>query len=261
MAIGVHNATIPHTWYNVAGFRFSLWFSNVPGNIVAGSIPTKNYTATSLASALQTAINTLLAAAGQPATFVVAYNGETNYMTFSYNVVALQSPWYFVATENNCYLECGLRALSFGRTSAVISSINSAGTAFELTAPAMVDLSRFHGIYINLLSSTSNAHASYVDLAMTNILARVPVRNPFGAVETYEPDNVTYMYVPGGTLTDIHIALTGDNGSVLDLNGVDWTMSLHVKYMAIRQPEAPIERVLPASTMTGVQAMGGRRVY
>ena len=261
MAVGVHNATIPHTWYNVAGYRFSMYFSNVAGNIVSGSIPVKNYTATSLASALQTAINALLTAATQPATFTVVYDGETNFMSFSYNVVALQSPWYFTSVSDNCYLELGLRALSFGRTSAVISTLNNAGTAFVLAAPAMVDLSRFHGVYINLLSSTSNAQASYSELAMTPILARVPVRNPFGAVETYEPDNMTYLYIPGGALTDVHIALTGDDGRVLDLNGVDWTMTLHVKYMAIRQPESPVERLLPASTMTGVQAVGGRRVY
>lgn len=263
MAIGIHNASIPHTWYNVYGTRFRMWFSNVAGNIIEGAIPAKNYTITGFITAMQTAINAQLTAASQPATFVVAYNSDTNFITYSYDVVALQSPWYFLYVDQNCYLEQGLRLLSSGRVNTVASTLTTVGVAnlFTLTPAAMVDLSSFHGVYVNLVNSTSNQQASYSSLAMTNIIARIPVRNPFGAIETYEPDNITYVYMPGASLTDIHIGLTGDDGSILDLHGVDWTMTMHVKYMAIRQPESPIQRGMPVGTIQSMQGVGGRVVY
>jgi hypothetical protein len=238
-----------------------MYFSNVTGNIIQGSITKKNYTATSFALELQTKINALLLAASppQPATFTVTYNSETNFLTYSYNVVAGQSPWYFLPIQDDCYLEQGMSNLRFGNTSAVVSSLNTGGSAFVLTPPFMLDLSAFHGVYINLLSTSGNAQASYASLAMTSILARVPIRNPFGAIETYEPNNVTYIYIPNGVLTDIHIGLTGDDGRVLDLNGAEWTMTLHVKYFAVSNPLLSKEGILTGVSMQGVQAMGGRR--
>ena len=238
-----------------------MYFSNVTGNIIQGSITKKNYTATSFALELQTKINALLLAASppQPATFTVTYNSETNFLTYSYNVVAGQSPWYFLPIQDDCYLEQGMSNLRFGNTSAVVSSLNTGGSAFVLTPPFMLDLSAFHGVYINLLSTSGNAQASYASLAMTSILARVPIRNPFGAIETYEPNNVTYIYIPNGVLTDIHIGLTGDDGRVLDLNGAEWTMTLHVKYFAVSNPLLSQEGILTGVSMQGVQAMGGRR--
>jgi hypothetical protein len=259
MAVGVHNASIPHTYYNVFGRNFRMYFSNVAGNIIQGSIAKKNYTATSFALELQTTINALLVAAGASGTFTVTYNSETNFLTYFYPVVAAQSPWYFMAVQDDCYLEQGMSNLRFGNTSAVVSSLNNAGTAFVLTPPFMLDLSAFHGVYVNLLSTSGNAQASYASLAMTNILARIPIRNPFGAIETYEPENITYLYIPNGVLTDIHIRLTGDDGNILDLNGSEWTMTLHVKYFAISNPLLSKEGILTGVSMQGVQAMGGRR--
>lgn len=261
MAVGVHNASIPHTWYNIFGTRWTIYFGYGGVTTLSGSIPRKNYTATTLASAFQTSVNDAMIAAGLAGTFVVAYDSETNYMTFSNSVVALVAPWYFVFVQDSCYLELGLRFLAQGRSSTVTSRLNATGTAYILTPAAMVDLSAFHGIYINMQSHVSNAQASYNGLNQTSILARVPVRNPFGGIETFEPDNITYIYLPNAALTDINITLTGDDGNLLELNGVDWTLTLHVKFMAIRPPVVAQESMLPADSLMTTQLFGGRRVY
>jgi len=261
MAVGVHNATIPHTWYNIFGTKWTIHFGYGGITTLTGTIPMRNYTAAALASAFETSVNDALVAAGAAATFTVTYDADTNYMLFSNSVVALVSPWYFVATENSCYLELGLRYLAQGRTSAVVSALNAGSTAYVLQPLAMVDLSAFHGIYINLQSHVSNAQASYNGLNQTSILARVPVRNPFGAVETFEPQNIEYVYLPNAALSDIQVVLTGDDGQLLNLHGVDWTITLHVKFMSIRQPVAPRESMLPADSLMTTQLFGGRRVY
>lgn len=261
MAVGVHNASIPHTWYNIFGTRFTIYFGYGGVTTVSGNIPRKNYTATTLASAFQTAVNAAMVDAGLAATFVVTYDSETNYMQFSNSVVALVAPWYFVAVEDSCYLELGLRFLAQGRSSSVVSRLNAGGTAYIVTPGAMVDLSAFHGVYINMQSHVSNAQASYNGLNQTSILARVPVRQPFGGIETFEPQHIEYVYLPNASLTDINITLTGDDGDLLELNGVDWTLTLHVKYMAIRPPVVAQESMLPADSLMTTQLYGGRRVF
>jgi hypothetical protein len=261
MQVGVHNATIPHTWYNIFGRNWMIYLGYGGVQSISGSIPDQNYTAYTLATAFQTSVNNAMLAAGLGATFIVSYNADTNFYTFSNSVVALTAPWYFMQVQDSCYLELGLRLLANNRVAQASSSLNSNGTAYVLTPAAMVDLSAFHGVYINFISQVSNAQASYNGLSQTSILARVPVRQPFGAIETYEPDNITYVYLPNASLTDVHITLTGDDGQPLDLHGVNWTMTLHIKFGAIRLPDVSTERMLPAGSLMETQLYGGRRVY
>jgi hypothetical protein len=259
MLLGVHNATIPHTWYNIFGTRWAIHFGYGGVDVLTGSIVDQNYTAATLAAVFQASVQAAQVAAGLSATFVVTYNSATNFYTFSNSVVAGAAPWYFVYIEDNIYLELGLRLLSQGKTNAVASSFT--GVDYSLTPMAMVDLSGFHGVYVQLQGYTSNSLASYNGLNQAAILARVPIRNPFGAIETYEPDNVEYVVLPNAALTDLHIILVGDDGEQLNLHGIDWTMTLHVKFAAIRRPAASTERLLPADSIQTTQLFGGRRVY
>jgi hypothetical protein len=162
----------------------------------------------------------------------------------------------FAASHPRCFI---LSSPGTGKTNAVASSFT--GVDYTLVPAAMVDLSGFHGVYIQLQGYSSNSVASYNGLNQAAILARMPIRNPFGAIETYEPDNIAYVPLPNAALTDLHIILVGDDGQQLNLHGIDWTMTMHVKYAAIRSPALSTERLLPADTLATTQLFGGRRVY
>jgi hypothetical protein len=258
LSIGVHNASIPHTWYNIFGRSWAIYFGYLGINLLTGQIPDQNYTAVSLASALQTSINAALVAAGGSGTFTVTYNSEENFYTLSNSIVAGTNPWYFVQIPNSVYYELGLRDLFYRRSTIAASSLNSAGTAYSLRPSASCDLSAFHSVYMNLVGYASNSQASYANLAQTSVLARVPVKQPFTAIEQYEPDNVTYVYLPGASLSDLQITLTGDDGLPLDLHGADWTATLHIKFGALRDSEISNAYLTPANLMQ-TQVFGGRR--
>lgn len=259
MLVGVHNASIPHTWYNVFGTRWLIYFGYGGVGALTGTIADQNYTATTLAAAFQASVQAAQVAAGLAATFTVTYNSATNFYTMSNSVVAGAAPWYFMYVEDNVYLELGLRQLAQGKTLESASSFT--GVSYDLTPPAMVDLSAFHGVYVQLQGYASNSIASYNGLNQAAILARIPIRNPFGAIETYEPDNVEYVPIPNAALTDLHIVLVGDDGQQLNLHGIDWTMTLHIKFASIRRPALSTERLLPADSIATTQLFGGRRVY
>jgi len=259
MSIGVHNASIPHTWYNVFGYNWSIYFGYLGVGLLNGTLPRQNYTSTSLANALQTSINAAMVAAGLSATFTVTYNSDTNYFSFANSIVAGTNPWYFSYVNDSVYYELGLRDLYYRRTNTEVSSLSPTGTSYIYRPLASCDLSAFHSVYMNLVGYASNSQASYANLAQTSVLARIPARQPFTAIEAFEPDNISYVHLPGASLSDLQITLTGDDGRPLDLNGADWTATLHIKFSALREAELSNTYLTPANIMQ-TQVYGGRRV-
>lgn len=260
MSIGVHNASIPHTWYNINGRHWKLFLGYLGVTTITGVIPDQNYTGTSYAAALQASIRAAQVAAGLSATFVVTYNTETNFFYLSNSIVASTPAWYFMPIESSIYYDIGFRDLYYGRSSAAVSALNAGATAYELIPPAACDLSGYHSIYMNIIGYSTNAICSYAGLAPTSAIARIPVRQPFTAIEIFEPNNITYAPVPGQSLVNIQVVLVGDDGLPLDLHGADWTATLHIKFAALRAPELATSTLTPQNLMS-TQVFGGRRVF
>jgi hypothetical protein len=260
MSIGVHNASIPHTWYNISGRNWLLYLGYLGVNFISGSISDQNYTATGYAAALQTSIRASQVAAGLSGTFVVTYDADTNFFTLSNSIIASTPAWYFAQTANSIYYDLGFRDLYYNRSTAAVSALNTGGTAYVLTPPAGCDLSGFHSVYLNITGYSTNSICSYAGLAPTSAIVRIPVRAPFTAIESYEPDNIAYTALPGISLVNIQVTLVGDDGSPLDLHGADWTATLHVKFSALRAPEVASAMLTPQNIMS-TQIYGGRRVF
>jgi hypothetical protein len=260
MSIGVHNASIPHTWYNTNGRNWRLFLGYLGVDFITGTIPDKNYTGASYAVALQASIRAAQAAASLAQTFVVTYDSETNFFFLSNSILVSAPRWFFAPTNSSIYYELGLRDLFYNRASTATSDLNQAGTAYVLTPPAACDLSGFHSVYMNVVGYSTNSICSFAGLAPTAAIARIPVRQPFTAIESYEPDNIAYTPLPGLSLSNIQIVLVGDDGTPLNLNGADWTATLHVKFSALRAPELPSAFTTPQNMMS-TQVYGGRRVF
>jgi hypothetical protein len=260
MSIGVHNASIPHTWYNISGRRWSLYLGYLGVTSISGIIANKNYTAVSYAAELQASIRAAQAAAGLAQTFVVTYDTETNFFTLSNSIIASTPAWYFMSVPNSIYYDLGLRDLYYGRATTASSALNTGGTAYVMIPPAQCDLSGFHSVYMNIIGYSTNALCSYASLSPTSTIARIPVRAPFTAIESFEPDNIEYTPLPGQALSSIQVVLVGDDGTPLDLHGADWTATLHVKFAALRAPEQASAMMTPQNLMQ-TQVYGGRRAY
>lgn len=247
MMIGIASMTIPHLWYNMYGVNWSiLVYNGGSGTVVTGSIPYQNYNVSQLTLALVVSINAALTAAGLPSSFNVVYNAQTSKLTFTY--VAYN--FSFIPIADNCYFELGMSGLSTGLISLISSQSNT------LISPGAVDLSSFHGIYV-CMPQIRPTIASYSQFSLAPVLARVPIRSTFTAVETYEPAFVQYRLIGDDNLRELHITLRGDDGSPLVLNGCNWTITFHVKFVLkelLEQPNNFGNLTLPQ----GVQFFPGR---
>ncbi len=260
MSIGLHNASIPHTWYNFSGRNWKLYLGYLGVTTITGSIPDQNYTAVNYAAALQASIRAAQAAAGLSQTFVVTYNSDTNFFSLSNSIVASTPAWYFMPINDSIYYDLGLRDLYYNRASVAVSALNATSTAYVMIPPAQCDLSGYHSVYLNIIGFSTNSLCSYANLSPTATFARIPVRMPFTAIESFEPDNIEYAPLPGQSLSSIQVTLVGDDGQPLDLHGADWTATLHIKFAALRAPELASANLTPQNIMQ-TQIYGGRRAF
>lgn len=228
LMIGLVNATIPHTWYNLYGTAWSFEILNVPdGTRLTGNIPNQNYTATQLAAAVQLSIQNALTAAGVAGVFTCTYNPATAKLTFIHD----QYVFRFVQVANSVYTEIGMPILYDG----AIDNYHSTFTApYTLQSPGIVDLSNHHGIYI-CLSNTKPTLVSYNGMQYSQVLTRMPVMGTFTSIETYEATIIQYRLVNDDNyhLHDFTVQLRGDDGRLLQMNQVNWTMTLHAKFVKI----------------------------
>ena len=257
MSMGVRSASIPHSFYNMYGYNWSIQVGNV---VRSGSIPRGNYSSVSMATALELSITAAMAIApAVTGVWTVTYSSTTNYFS-----VTSTGPdaWAFLYVDGSLYYELGLRALARAATRIVYAQQDGPNFVLDNRVSLLLgaDLSGFHSVYVNIIGFNTAGLVSYNQLQQSSVLARIPISQSFGSIETYEPDIIAYHFLPGANLTSLHLVLTGDNGLPLDLNGLDWTMTLSIQFSALRRPEISGEQVLPASTYLEANLFGGRRV-
>lgn len=231
MLIGVHNFTLPHAWYNLNGYNFSVTILPNTLGVVTDTFPvtitTQNYTAALLATTLSTALSAYAVSIGKPPNFwTMSYDTPSNYFTLSCSSLV---PFQINYVTGSCYYELGAKALYFQRNPLI-------GTGGTLRFPSMGDLTGPNGVYVNILNHNTYQRPSYQGLSQSNILCRIPVDTVFGGVQVYMPDNIQYSALPNASLSSLNITLTDDAGNLLNLNGVDWTMTLHIKFAEIQAP-------------------------
>lgn len=280
MGVAVRSVSIPHTYYNMYGNNFKITANGVTHIL---TLPSGQYTSTSLASSVQTLVRNAFSWDN----FVCEYRSDVNQFRFYDLESSPEIPFTFEYTESNCYYELGLKNLFYGATSQVSSTwlYNSVGVIFGTAifnnvGPSDIstfwnlatnipsknlqlqcaDLSGFHGVYIGFANYNCASLTSYNQLQQTNVLARIPIASAFGSIDNYEPATLLYHYFPNAMLSELHFVLLGDDGQRLNMNGVDWCMSLHVKYFLKTSPEVEAFGMIPGASMREVQMLGGRRV-
>ena len=231
LMIGVDNFTLPHSWYNLNGYNFSVTI--LPNSLSVNTdtfpvtITTQNYTSALLASTLSTSLSAYASSVfGKPPNFwTMSYDSASNFTL----TCAVAVPFQINYISSNCYYELGAKTLYWQRAPLT-------GVGGILRFPQAGDLTGTNGVYVNLINQNTYQRPSYQGLSQSNILCRVPVRTTFGAVEIYEPNNIQYSALPNASLSQLNITLTDDAGNLLQLNGCDWTMTLHIKFVEIARP-------------------------
>ena len=202
--LSVQSASIPYSFYNVDYFNNKLVYSVNGGSDITITIPQGNYSTTSLKNYLSSVLTG----------FSITYSSLNNTFSFTH------STSNFVFKNSSTCMEI----LGFDETDDYTS------TAKVLTSVNSINLFTIRNIYIasnNL--SLNNINNSTPNLC--NILASIPLTSGANSVITYSnTNNVKTGVNDVKNFTLLQVALTDQDGDILDLNGCHWSLTLQIDY-------------------------------
>jgi len=202
--LSVQSASIPYSFYNVDYFNNKLVYSVNGGVDILIEIPQGNYSATSLKNYLASVMTG----------FTITYSNLNNTFTFTHSTSNFQ-----FKTSSTCMEILGFDENElYNSTSQVLTSINS------------INLFTIRNIYITSNNlSLNNINNSTPNLC--NILASIPLTSGANSVITYaNMNNVKSAVNNVKNFTIFQVALTDQDGDILDLNGCHWSMTLQIDY-------------------------------
>jgi hypothetical protein len=218
------NACIPYTWNNIQSGSNDLTFEDSVPTQYTVQVPAGNYTGTTLAAAVETAMN----GAGSGDTFTVDFDTNTYKMTFT-------------TTGADLLLD-----FSTSPDLAVILGFVSGSTygpAASITSPNVVNIIEFLEMMIcsDLVCGSDNGVIPWTPNPPVSdlcILARVPIRSCYGGIVDYvaSPDS-PYMPITqsefskakeinGNNPGTIRFYLRWPDNSAVSLNGASWTAEI-----------------------------------
>lgn len=176
-----------------------------------------NYNASQLATLLQNALNMATAIAGNP--YTVAYNSSTYKYTISSSGGAFTLNWQINNNAPGQYA-----AYSFG-----FPNVQSTGAALYLSP----NVANLNGSSLNyyIRSSTltlGNSYSYFQDIKDT-VVIQVPINVPPGSYILYKNDNPDFINLSDATVRTIDIQLVDEYGNIVNLNGLNWNVTLVFK--------------------------------
>ena len=242
--VSLESATIPYSFYNVrTDVNDTLIFliTDIAGDVDTGittiTLLNGNYTAYSLADAIQTQINLKSNVdSNLKYTFQMDYDSDKNKFIFSIttnemvganNGNNLRVDLFFEDSIKSCNVEMGFRPLNH------VFYSNSAEVI--RTSQNVIDINgSIHGVYIrsNLVSKGT---LDSQNGTLSNILARLPINVQSGGIIFGESNNhrsvVDLRYI--NTIT---IRLTDERNRILDLNGLHFQLAIQIDFIHAKKP-------------------------
>jgi hypothetical protein len=206
--VGVFNAQIPISWYTIDQYRNVLKYKypSSSSTISTISLTLGNYNSNSLI----TEMKTQFLANGH--NFTINLNSINGKVTFSST-----SNFSFLNTTNGSLI---MDLLGFD------DSVNYTSSSLSLTAIYPLNMLGIQRLKIN-----SNALSTHTinskTLSESNTIASIPVNaSSFGLIQ-YENKNV-YSLLRAKVINQIDIQIRDQDENLIDLNGIDWTMTLQI---------------------------------
>ena len=190
-------------------------------------------------------------------------NADNNFrdeIGFNSNKFYLGSDIFNVYFENDGganggRLECGFSTdladtpyyvLASGADTAFWTGIGNQGAATE-NIFSVVDMNAsIRSLYIRTNLSTSSVLDSSVGGGYSSILARVPIEVGSGEIITISPSDgaVHKLIIKVREITIIGVRLTDQRNRLIDLNGLDWDISLQFDFIEIPELKIPMDKRL-----------------
>lgn len=209
------NAQIPYSFY-IINYTNNLFRTNILGSATTYTIPTGNYTANSLITALQTAL-------GNPTGLVISISSINGRLTFSYTS-------NFIIYNNITY--------SIGYVLGFPDSTTYSSTSNTLTTTNPLNLLGIKVLQVRSANLIMN-NISSVQGGATTLLQSIPVSCvPFGMIDYTDKGNMITIH--NDYLDDLDIEIVdGESDNYINFNGQDWciTLAFHITRKIIPFPE------------------------
>ncbi len=213
--IGLTNLTIPNTIYNFNSSNNSITFTQ--GSTVTVTVTVGNYSA----STLTTALNTAIAAAGKSIT--VSFDEENALFTFTGSSA-------FTIDSATMFRQLGLK-----------DQLPTA-SATTYTATQVCDFAGATNLYVRIRNVSMNNLDSRG--ATSNIIASIVNDVNYGDYIFYSPPEVLYFQINEQQLSHIDIEITDQESNLIQLNGASFNVTLSVHFVKQREMIIATNRVL-----------------
>ncbi len=200
----VDSAIIANEFYTFDSRNNKIKFQENSGSAVTITIPTGNYTSSSIATTLKTILE---ADSPNTRTYTITYTSLTGKLTIAVNTGTVQ----FLTVDKHAYYELGL--------------INSLSSASASITGEIIDLSGVKTVY--LVSSAFGTDVGNLVGSNYNILASIPVNNSFLSILSYQNSN-EFVDVNLDNLFSIDFVLLDERTRPLTVTK-DYTITLLIK--------------------------------
>lgn len=192
-ALSIQSVIFPNSVYPINANNNKIYWQEDGGGTITSSIPIKNYSATQLATELQTLFNT---DTGLGRTYTVSYDTQTKKFTMGESV-GIPNTFQFVSGSNNAYDEIGIKADGGAKS-----------TSYQFDY--IVDLSGTEYVDIQTDIGTNN----YSSNGKSNILDRIPVGTSFGEIVAYQNTTDDFINLNEDSITTLEIRILDDKGNL-----------------------------------------------
>ena len=198
--LSLQNANIPYSFYSITSVDNTLKWGLVAGPVFTYNVEPGNYTVTQLITVIQAAMGS-------------AYTITFSSITCKLLITHTTSNFVIYASSIN-------HILGFSKTTNTTSSGNS------LTGRDCVNLNQIRALNIECNFPTYNVNVAQA--YNQNILATIPVYvAPFSIITYENPNNFrTNLYI--NKLDQIQIRIIDNNGLLVNLNGINYQMTLQL---------------------------------
>lgn len=196
--VSVVNAIIPYSFYNI-NLSNNILIYIVGGVSYTLNIPLGNYNSIQLAGYLTSNMSG----------FTCTYNSIPNTFTFT-----------------NTLLNFTLTSISTLLKTIGFNNVNAVSTSLTLTSSFCANLQNVQCIHIKSNFLTGNINSS--NIYTQDNLCTIPVNSPPNSNIVYHNTNSFTTNLYSNILNDIVIKLVNQDNALLDLNGLDWSITLQL---------------------------------
>jgi hypothetical protein len=215
--VGVRNAVVPYSWYVVNSTNNKLDLT-INGSSYSISIPLGNYNVNTLATQIKTELDILQTPHGHDGDLTITYLAKLNKYYFFHS----HHQFSFLSTST-CFELLGFKD---GNTY-IASALPFQTLKHELTSTIGINLFVVRAIYVNSnnfilqnINSSTPSNAS--------ILASISTTGNPNSIIHYENTTSKHKIHHLNNISNLHIKLTDQDGDILELNNINWSMVLEI---------------------------------